>query len=99
MQDVEDVVLLGAPGAEAGGEVEGAVLLGDERVEDVCEELDGRGALGVCGREDEAELEDGVGVVACTGRAVRQSDCNYPVLEAAQERTDLGGRRRRRPRP
>ena len=47
VQDVEDVVLLRPPGPEARGEVKRAVLLGDERVEDVGEELHSRGPLGV----------------------------------------------------
>ena len=105
VQDVEDVVLLWPPGPEARGEVERAVLLGDERVEDVGEELHGRGPLGVVGGEDESELEDRVGVVPCTVCGARCEWSRGPTPEPRAavrelgERTDLGGRRRRRPRP
>ena len=66
------------PGAEARREIECAVLLGDEGVEDVCEELDDRGALGVVGGEDESEFEDRVGVVPCAERAVSGPECRGP---------------------
>ena len=99
------MVLLWPPGPEARGEVERAVLLGDERVEDVGEELHGRGPLGVVGGEDESELEDRVGVVPCTVCGARCERSRGPtpeprrLSESVKKRTDLGGRRRRRPRP
>lgn len=62
------------PWAEARGKVEGAVLLGDERVEDVGEELDDRGALGIAGGEGEPELQYRVGVVTCTAATVSMPD-------------------------
>ena len=69
------MVLLWPPGPEARCEVERAVLLGDERVEDVGKELHGRRPLGVVGGEDESELEDRVGVVPCAERAVSGPEC------------------------
>ena len=70
MQDVEDMVLFRPPGSETRSKVKLAVSLRNERVEDVGEELDHRGPLGVVRGESEPELKYGVGVVTWTERVL-----------------------------